>query len=245
MPKIIPIILMVLIALSVIAVSAQDSTYTVEYGDVLDVIAAGFDVSVNCLAEQSGLDNPNDVRPGATLVISSACPPYDGLIPIERDPDAVADDQGGGSTAQSRNGYVVVRGDVLDLIAASFDVAVGCLAEANELADPGEIFIGDVITVDRSCPPYDGVAFVPNPRDSDDDGTQDRGGGTSASAASGDSYIVQRGEVIDLIAAKHNVEVACLVAANPQLDDALRIYPGDEITIDSSCPPYDGEALNT
>jgi LysM repeat protein len=91
---------------------------------------------------------------------------------------------------------------------------------------------------------------VPNPReDTDSSGSSTTagqgGGGSSASAASGDTYIVLRGEVIDLIAAKHNVQVACLVAANPQLDAALRIYPGDEITIDSSCPPYDGEALNT
>ena len=87
MPKIISLMLIVLIILGAATVTAQDSTYTVEYGDVLDVIAAGFDVSVACLAEESGIANPNDVRPGQTLIISRSCPPYDGLIPIEREAD--------------------------------------------------------------------------------------------------------------------------------------------------------------
>ena len=61
-------------------VAAQDSTtYTIEYGDVLDVIAASYDVSVDCLAESSDIADPNQVRPGDTLVIQC-----DLLAPIKR-----------------------------------------------------------------------------------------------------------------------------------------------------------------
>lgn len=56
------------------------NSYTIEYGDVLDVIAQQFDVSVTCLAEASDIADINKVRPGDTLVIDAGCPPYDGLF---------------------------------------------------------------------------------------------------------------------------------------------------------------------
>jgi lysozyme len=234
MPRIV-LLLIVMIALAFsTTVTAQDSTYVVKYGDVLDVIAAGFDVSVACIAENSGLLNPNQLRPGDTLIIDRSCPPYDGLIPIARDTTA---DQGGGSAAQSRAGdYTVVRGDVLDLIAATFDVSVSCLAEANDLTDPNRIYIGDTLEIDTSCPPYDGLALGPRPQVRDEAAGQGGGG-------SGD-YVVQRGDVLDLIAARFNVQEDCLAEANG-LANKHRIFPGDRLEIDTSCPEYDGEALNT
>jgi LysM repeat protein len=227
------IALLVLIILALaLPVAAQGESYTVEYGDVLDIIAARFDVSVSCVAEASGLDNPNQMRPGQVLRISASCPPYDGAIPIVSTRDV---DQGGG-TATSGGDYTVVRGDVLDSIAMRFDVSLMCLIEANNLAQPHRIYIGDALTIDRNCPPYHALPLGAVSSVEDDGG----GGGTT----SGGDYIVVRGDVLDLIAAHFNVQVACLGAAN-NLAPLYRIYPGDSLTIDTSCPPYDGEALNT
>ncbi len=228
-------------------ISAQDSTsYTIEYGDVLDVIAASYDVSVDCLAETSGITDPNQVRPGDTLVISAACPPYEGLAFVPS-PRSETEGQGGGGVSLSGGdvSYTVRHGDVLDLIAATFDVSVACIAEESGIADPNRISIGDELTISSSCPRYDGEAFVPNPRGGDDeaatDGDADQGGGSTA--ASGDNtYIVQRGDVLDLIAASFDVSAQCTAEASG-LTDPHRILVGDVIVIDLTCPPYDGDAF--
>ena len=233
------IVLMVTL-IGISGVTAQDSTYTLQYGDVLDVIAASFDLSVNCLAEASGIDNPNMVRPGDTLIIDRSCPPYDGAIPIAREADMDTEDdsdQGGGSasasssSASSGDGYTVERGDVLDLVAAAFDVDVLCLAEANDLAPRMLIFPGDVLTIDMGCPRYDGEAFVPQPREELELG---QGGG------GGSTYVVRVGDYLEKIAARFNVETACLSESNG-LTNPSRIFPGDEITISTNCPPFENE----
>ena len=152
------LVLILLLVVVVTPAAAQSSTYTVQYGDVLDVLAAGFDVSVNCIADASGLTNPNKMRPGDVLRIPPDCPPYDGAIPIARDTSSA--DQGGGGSSTSRSGdYTVQVGDVLDIIAANNNVQVACLAEANDLGSRMLIFPGDQIRIDTSCPPYDGLAL--------------------------------------------------------------------------------------
>jgi LysM repeat protein len=214
----------------------SDSSYTVTYGDVLDMIAASVDMSADCIAELSQLENPNKLRPGDTLVFSPSCPPYDGLIPIAR--DETADQDGGGSanaqSAGSGGDYTVERNDVLDSIAAAFDVSVGCLAEANGLSDPHMIYVGDELNIDLDCPPYDGVDFVRNPR-ADADQLQQGGGG-------GAVYIVRIGDTLDKIGAQYDLSPSCLGESN-ELENPGRIFPGDEIALDPNCPPYDGLAL--
>jgi LysM repeat protein len=238
------LLLLVLMLIGVGFVFAQDSTYTIEYGDVLDVIAAGFDVDVDCLAESSGIDDPNQIRPGDTLVIRADCPPYTGLAFVaspreEARADAELGQGGGSSSASGDVTYTVRSGDVLDLIAAAYDVDVTCLALANGLPDPNRINKGDELTISPDCPPYSGEAFVPNPRTgARADAELGQGGG-----GSGDNeYIVQTGDVLDLIAAAYDVSVACTAEASG-LADANHIRPGDVIVIDLSCPAYDGEAV--
>lgn len=239
MPRIILLIgaLVWLMGAAIALAQDSDSSYTVQYGDVLDVIAASMDMSAQCIAEQSGLENPNNLRPGDTLVFSAACPPYDGLIPIERADDEDADQGGGGSVnAQSADSgdYIVERNDVLDSIAATFDVSVGCLAEANGLTYPHTIYVGDALTIDLDCPPYDGVDFVRQPRAEASQLQQGGGGGAT--------YIVKIGDTLDSIGAEFDVSPSCLGESN-ELVNPGRIFPGDEIALDPNCPPYDGLAL--
>lgn len=213
----------------------SDRSYTVRYGDVLDIIAASVDMSAQCIAELSGLENPNKMRPGDVLVFSPSCPPYDGLIPIQR--ETSAGDQGGGGRASAQTtgsgDYVVRRGDVLDAIAAAFDVSVRCLAQANGLTNPGMIYVGDELTIDLNCPPYDGVDFVLNPRA---EAQLQQGGGGGA------VYMVRVGDTLDKIGARFDLSPKCLGESNG-LENPGRIFPGDEIALDPNCPVYDGLAL--
>lgn len=238
--------LWVLIGLLLLAVAttAQDNAYTVQYGDVLDLIAAGFDKSAACIAEANALTNPNRLRPGDVLTIPGNCPPYDGLALGPRQPEADAPGQGGGGgttrTLSSGNAYVVQPGDVLDLIGAAFNVAPSCIARTNDLSDAGRIFPGDELVIDTSCPPYDGLAFVTG---QGSESLGQGGGGGSSNVPRGNVYIVGVGDVLDLIGAAYNVAPSC-IADNNNLANPNAIFPGDELLISASCPPYDGLATS-
>lgn len=229
---------------------AQGEEYVVEYGDVLDVIAASFDASVACIAAASDLTDPNDLRPGDTLIIPADCPPYDGLFIFPEADDAEeAEGQGGGSSTTtsgqgggSSGDYVVEYGDVLDVIAQSFNASAACIAAASDLSSPHTLRPGDTLVIPADCPPYDGLFIFPEPEDADVEAALGQGGGGSTSdqgGGTGDSYTVQYGDVLDLIAQEFNVSVVCVAEASG-VADINQLRPGDTLVLDADCPPYDG-----
>lgn len=146
----------------------SDGTYTVQYGDVIDLIAQEVNANVTCIAEASGLADFNTIRPGDTLVIPSNCPPYDGLFIQAQLDDDDADQGGGGTTTSGQGGgvaddgtYTIRYGDVIDLIAQEFNISVTCIAETSGIADFNKIRPGDTIVIDSGCPPYDGLFIQP------------------------------------------------------------------------------------
>jgi LysM repeat protein len=254
------IISMVLISLGATWIMAQETgeesplaagdIYTVQRGDALDQIAATFDVQTGCLATANELTAPYHLETGQTLRIDFTCPRYDGpdfVVNPREDASGQGgggdSDQGGGSATGGANTYRVQRGDVLDLVAAEFDVQTGCLATANELTAPYHLEIGQILNIDLGCPPYDGEAFVPNPREDasgQGGGDSDQGGGGATGGAN--TYRVQRGDVLDLVAAEFDVQTGCLATAN-ELTAPYHLEIGQIVNIDLSCPPYDGEAF--
>jgi LysM repeat protein len=156
--------------------------------------------------------------------------------------------------AQDSSAYTVQRGDSLDKISANFDVQTACLAKANNLADPSKIKPGQLLSIDLSCPRYDGFDIVTNPRDgtssassattttttttaattSSDSG---QGGGAAAPTGSEQSYNVVRGDTLDTIGQKLNVSVVSLQLANnigPR--DHLKI--GQTLIVPAGAPAY-------
>lgn len=146
--------------------------------------------------------------------------------------------------------YTVVRGDTLDGIAAQFDVQTSCLATANDLLKPGELEIGQSLVIDLSCPVYDGLDTVLNPRGSAGDAGQ--GGGTVSGQGGGvandddsgpqagpndDSYTVERGDTLDTIAQEFNISVVSLRLVN-ELDAGEAIMPGMSLIIPADAPAY-------
>lgn len=97
-------------------------TYTVQSGDTLSAIAAGYGTSVQALAAANGIANVNLIFAGQVLTIPS----------------------GGGSDART---YTVQEGDYLSGIAATFGTDWPTLARINGLADPDLIYPGQVLTL--------------------------------------------------------------------------------------------------
>ena len=98
--------------------------------------------------------------------------------------------------------YVVKSGDTLSGIAQKFGVSLAALEAANpQIPDPNKIFPGQVILIPKGPFPPPG------------------------------SYVVQPGDTLSGIAQKFGVSLAALEAANPQIPDPNKIFPGQVIFI--------------
>jgi tyrosinase len=105
--------------------------------------------------------------------------------------------------------YIVRSGDTFGAIAARFGVTLASLEAANpQIADPNRIFPGQVITIPGSSP------------------------------APGSDYVVQSGDTLTAIANRFGVTLASLEAANPQIADPNRIFPGQVITTSAVAVTY-------
>ncbi|MGI6097074.1 MAG: SafA/ExsA family spore coat assembly protein [Dethiobacteria bacterium] len=103
--------------------------------------------------------------------------------------------------------YIVQKGDTLFKIAKRFGVPLDALIAANpQLKDPNLIFPGDRIII-----PTNGIEPPKPPH--------------------GRVYIVQKGDTLFKIAKRFGVSLDALIAANSQIKNPNRIFPGDKVFI--------------
>ncbi len=220
---------------------AQDGSYTVVTGDSLDKIGAFYDVQAACLAKANNIGLGDRLNVGQVISISFDCPKYDGVdtvgTPREVNKNVTENlGQGGGGGATSTP-YQVQRGDSLDSIGQTLNVSVASLIQANGLEGNTILQPGQEITIPAGAPP-----FGQTPAASDGQGG---GGGapvttTATDLSKGDvTYVVQYQDTLDSIGAQYDVKVDCLVSEN-KIEDRTRIYPGQVLSVKTSCPRYDG-----
>lgn len=140
-------------------------------------------------------------------------------IPSNADPDTtwviLAATQGGGESITTEfnvvprleaRTYTVESGDTLFEIASRFDTSVNALVRANpEIEDPTLIFPGQELVLPGS------LAVVP------DTGRR--------------VYVVEAGDTLGEIALRFGTTVESVLDANPDIEDASRIFPGERFTI--------------
>jgi len=226
------------------AAFAQDNSYTVVTGDSLDKIAAIYDVQVACLAKANNIGIGDMLKPGQIITVSFDCPLYDGVdnvtTPREVNKNLTENlGQGGGGGATSTP-YQVQRGDSLDSIGQTLNISVDALIKANGLEGNTILQPGQEITIPAGAPAY-GLAAA-----STDGEGQGGGGGAPAVTTSAEdlskgdaTYVVQYQDTLDSIGAQYDVKVDCLVSEN-KIEDRTKIYPGQVLTVKTSCPRYDG-----
>src|SRR4029453_14000178 len=105
--------------------------------------------------------------------------------------------------------YIVRSGDTFSAIASRFGMTLAALEAANpQIADPNRIFPGQVITIPARSP------------------------------APGPPYVGQPGEPLPAIPSRFGMTLAALEAANPQIADPNRIFPGQVITTSAVAVTY-------
>lgn len=121
------------------ATAAQPVSYVVQPGDTLFRISLQYGVTVQALAQANNLANPNLIFAGQSLVISGG---------------SNTGSNGGGNTGGTPGGntggstsYTVVAGDTLFKIARQFNTSVQAIAQANNIANPNLIIIGQVLQI--------------------------------------------------------------------------------------------------
>ena len=114
--------------------------------------------------------------------------------------------------------YTVKKGDSLWRIAREHNVSLNDLVEANNIANPRLIHIGQVLVIPGQ-----------------DSGSGSSGGGSSSSPSPGgsDVYVVVRGDSLSKIARRFGTTVSALVAANNISNPSL-IHVGQKIAVNGS-----------
>src|SRR5512143_353832 len=116
-------------AWSAVASAQGGTTYVVQPGDSLGYIAASYGTSVQAIMDANGLASPDTIWVGQSLT-----------IPIQSSSTPAA----GGGTG---NVYTVQLGDTLNSIAATLGVDRSALAQANNLTNPDQLWIGQPLLV--------------------------------------------------------------------------------------------------
>jgi LysM repeat protein len=125
--------------------SGPTCTYTVRPGDTLFSIALRFGTTVQAIAAQNGLANPNFIFVGQKLVIPNCTTPPPPPPP----------------SGQCVT-YVVRRGDTLIGIAARYGTTSSAIAARNGILNPNFIFVGQRLIVCRGgvVPPVVGKVYI-------------------------------------------------------------------------------------
>jgi LysM repeat protein len=135
--------------------STGEGAYIVQAGDTLSGIALQFGVSLSDLASANKISVMSYVYIGQTLRIpgqSAAPTPTPAATPTPaKAPTTTAPAQGNASgpvqNSVSGSVYTVQPGDSLSGIAARFSTTVAALQQANSIANPNSIFVGQKLVI--------------------------------------------------------------------------------------------------
>jgi len=207
---------LLLTASPVAAQGGDGQWYTVKPGDWIELIAVRFGLPERALIDANSLGNPNLIHPGQRLWVparAGGTAPATPAVPSE--PAAQPSGEG--------QWYVVKAGDWLELIAVRFGVNYRTLVNANSLANPNLIHIGQRIWVPGSsgeAAPAAPATPVPSAE-------------APSGSGEGQWYTVKRGEWLELIGARFGVSASTIALAN-SLSNPKLIHPGQKLWIPSS-----------
>ena len=146
---------------SLVANVTDGPQHVVKPGETLSGIAAQYGLTVDQLVSLNGITDPDRLSEGQTLKLPAA--------PCAQRPAAEPSPDGSGTTPASTAGappprpprqrpaapseYVVQSGDTLSGIAKALGISLKALLDANELADPDRLNVGQKLAVPAGAAP--------------------------------------------------------------------------------------------
>lgn len=134
--------------------SAQRS-YTVKSGDTLSGIAGRYNTSYTQLARINHIANPNRIYVGQVLQLEATSSNNHQATPTPAPAPSTPTNSGhatnNNSTSTVSSTYTVKSGDTLSAIASRYGVSYQQLAQANGIANPNRIYVGQVIRVNGTA----------------------------------------------------------------------------------------------
>ncbi len=146
--------------------AASQINYTISSGDTISAIASRFGVSTQTVLTANGLGWSTIIYPGQSIVIpgaetpsaaDSTPPPLVDIAPVV---DVVPLPE---NATQQTTSYLIISGDNITSIAATFGVSVQAILDANGLNRSSIIYAGRTLTIPQvtSAPAGMGTAIAP------------------------------------------------------------------------------------
>ncbi len=144
------------LAPTVAPTASEFITYTVERGDNLYKISVKFNTTMDRIAADNGITNPQLMYAGQQLKIRN---PQAQGVPTSA-PTAVP--TSAASTPVPQQTYVVTFGDTLARIATRFHITQSALMQANNITNPNLVYVGQTLIIPGNATPTP----VPTPTES-------------------------------------------------------------------------------
>jgi LysM repeat protein len=211
------------VSAATLATERSWTTYTVRPGDTLYDIAERHGTTVQALVARNSLAQGGRwLMPGQKVSVPGAS--------SSSSSEGSGTRRGSESSSARQTATVTVRpGDTLSHIAARHGVTVGELARANGISNPRLIFPGQRITV-----PGSGTSSSESSSASSKPSTgTTRSSARSTTKGSGAIVTVRPGDTLSHIAARHDVALDTLLAANPDVDPR-RLWVGQKVVVPGS-----------
>lgn len=116
----------------------SSSSYTVQSGDTLSVIARDYGTTVDALVSANNISNPDLIYVGQVLEIPGTNSGSD---------NGGSDGDSGSDQTPSGTTYTVQSGDTLSVIARDYGTSVDALVAENNISNPNLIYVGQVLEI--------------------------------------------------------------------------------------------------
>ncbi|WP_202813141.1 LysM peptidoglycan-binding domain-containing protein, partial [Liquorilactobacillus nagelii] len=179
--------------------TAASGTYTVKSGDTLYGIAANNNTSVSSLVSLNSISDPDNIYVGQVLKLSS-----------NSSSSKATTTTTSSSSTKTSGSYTIKSGDTLYQIAIANGLSVSQLASLNNISDPNEVYVGQVLKLSGSS-----------------SSSKTTTSSSSKSTTSG-SYTIKSGDTLYEIALEHGMSYSQLAALN-NISNANEIYVGQTL----------------
>ncbi len=204
--------------------------------DTLSGLAFQYSSTVNAIRRANDLGTSSLIVVGQRLLIPVNPPP---VTPATATPSPTytATPTATPTATATPITYQVLPGDTLVNIAAQYGTTVDLLAQINNIPNPHQIDVGQIVLIPTAIPPTVEAVLRPTVTlypTATQALVQEGTTGTGATIWYF-IYVVQVGDTLDEIAREHNTTIAELVSLN-DIENPRRIVPGQQIKVPTGLP---------